>query len=107
VTLTKQDLHAFAARIRPYFHPPLQDIAEEFALLIAQTAGARTKELRPQTTLDDILEWMGTDSLDRVELVMAIEAELGFEIPDDDAAHSAVTTFEQLVTRIARQRGVY
>ncbi len=102
--LTSEDLHGFAARIRAYFNPPLQDIAEEFALLIARTAGVRAKELRPETTLDQILEWIGTESLNRVEVIMAIEAELGFEIPDEDA-DSAVTTFRQLVTRIALKRG--
>ena len=106
MTLTNQDLRALAARIRPYFDPPLQDIAEEFALLIAQTAGARSKGLRPETTLDEILEWIGTDSLDRVEVMMAIEEELGFAIPDEDAEHSSVTTFRQLALRIARKRGV-
>jgi acyl carrier protein len=36
--------------------------------------------------------------------MMAIEAELGFAIPDEDAERSAVTTFRQLVIRIARKR---
>jgi acyl carrier protein len=106
VTLTNEDLQAFAARVRPHFEPPSQDFAEEFALLIAQTAGARAKELRPETTLDEILEWIGSGSLDRVEAVMAIEEELGFEIPDEDAGRSSVTTFRQLVTLIAHKRGV-
>ena len=35
MTLTDHDLHAIAARIRPYFDPPLRDIAEELALSIA------------------------------------------------------------------------
>ena len=104
--LTPQDLRAFAARIRAHFEPPLQDIAEEFALLIARTAGSRTKLLRPDTTLDEILSWLGTDSLDRVEVLMAIEEELIFEIPDDDAERSAVITFRELVVQIARKRGV-
>jgi acyl carrier protein len=106
VTLTEQDLRALAARIRPYFDLPLQDIAEEFALIIAHTAGVRVKELRPETTLDEILEWLGPESLDRVETIMAIEEELAFEIPDADAERSSVTTFRQLVLHIARKRGV-
>jgi len=106
MTLTDHDLHAIAARIRPYFDPPLRDIAEELALSIAEKAGMRAKALRPETTLDEILEWIDTDSLDRVEVVMAIEAELGFEIPDADAERSSVTTFRQLVIRIARTRDI-
>jgi acyl carrier protein len=106
MALTNQDLQAIAARIRPYFQPPLQDIAEEFALLIAQIAGIRTKERRPETTLDEILGWMDLDSLDGVEVMMAIEEELGFEIPDEYAERSSVTTFRQLVILIARKRGL-
>jgi acyl carrier protein len=106
MTLTEPDLRAFAARIRSHFDPPLQDIAEEFALLIARTAGARAKELRPETTLDEILEWLGPGSLDRVETIMAIEEEMAFEIPDADAERSSVTTFRQLVILIALRRGV-
>jgi acyl carrier protein len=100
--LTPQDLQALAARIRAHFEPPLQDIAEGFALQIAPTAGLRAKLLRPETTLDEILSWLGTDSLDKLEVIMAIEEQLGIEVPDD----SAVTTFRDLVVQIARRRGV-
>ena len=106
MALTTQDLHAIAARIRPHFEPPLQDIAEGLALQIAKSAGARTKQLRPETTLDEILEWMSTDSLNRLELLMAIEEQLGIEIPDEHARRGSVTTFRQLVIRIARSKGV-
>jgi len=74
--------------------------------LIAQTAGASVKLLRPDTVLDDILAWIGTDSLDRVEVMMAIEEELGFEIPDPQAERSDRTTFRDLVLSIAKKRGV-
>jgi acyl carrier protein len=104
--LTPRDNRAFAARIRAHFEPPLQDIAEEFAYLIAQSAGPRTKALRPETTLDEILSWLGTDSLDHVEVFMAIEEELGFEVPDADAERSSVVTFRELVVQIGRKRGV-
>lgn len=33
------------------------------------------------------VEDLGADSLDTVELVMALEEEFGFEIPDEDAEH--------------------
>lgn len=35
--------------------------------------------------LDSKFEDMGADSLDQVELVMAIESEFGIEIPDNDS----------------------
>ena len=103
---TPRDLRAIAARIRAHFEPPLQDIAEEFAYLIAKSAGPRTKALRPETTLDEILSWLGTDSLHHVEVFMAIEEELGFEVPDADAERSSVLTFRELVVQIGRKRGV-
>jgi acyl carrier protein len=104
--LTPQDLQAFAARIRPYFEAPLQGIAEEFALQIARTAGAHTKRLRPETTLDEILSLIGTDSLHNVEVMMAIEESLGFEVSNADADRSAAITFRELVVQIGRRRGV-
>lgn len=41
----------------------------------------------PTTVTDDanFIEDLGADSLDTVELVMALEEDLGFEIPDDDS----------------------
>lgn len=71
MSVTDDDIAAFARRIRPHFEPLLQDIAEEFALLIARTAGGQVKRLRPETTLDEILSWLATDSLDHVEVMMS------------------------------------
>lgn len=45
--------------------------------------GPRRKLLRPETRLDEIIEWLGPyyarakDSLDKVELIMAMEGDLG------------------------------
>ena len=36
-------------------------------------------ELKPETTFDDL----GFDSLDKVELLMKLEEEFGFQFPDD------------------------
>lgn len=41
---------------------------------------------------------LGADSLDTVELVMALEEEFGCEIPDDDA--EKITTVQQAVDYI-------
>ena len=59
MTLTPEDLAAFARRIRPYFEPEFQDAAEVFARTIAEMGGGgRVRELRPETTLDEILSWL-------------------------------------------------
>ena len=39
-------------------------------------------EIKPETSLMDDLE---ADSLDAVEIIMALEEEFGMEIPDEDA----------------------
>ena len=50
--------------------------------LIVQQLGVSEKEVVPEAKFIDDL---GADSLDLVELVMALEDEYGIEIPDEDA----------------------
>jgi hypothetical protein len=109
VTISDQDLTLFAARIRPHFEPELRDIAEELALGIARSVGARAKLLRPDTTFEEIFRWFHSTepfptSLDQVEWVMALEAELGIEISDDRAAKPQLSTFRDLVLERGRKR---
>ena len=52
-----------------------------------------------KVTLDaDFADDLGADSLDTVELVMAIEEEFDIEIPDEDAEN--ISTLEQAVSFI-------
>ena len=50
--------------------------------LVAEQLGVDIATLTPEA---NILEDLGADSLDVVELVMAIEEEFDIEIPDEDA----------------------
>jgi acyl carrier protein len=50
--------------------------------LIVQQLGVSENEVVPEAKFIDDL---GADSLDLVELVMALEDEYGIEIPDEDA----------------------
>jgi acyl carrier protein len=50
--------------------------------IIVEQLGVAAEEVVPEASFIDDL---GADSLDIVELVMAIEEEWGLEIPDDDA----------------------
>ena len=50
--------------------------------IIAEQLGVKLEEVTPQASFIDDL---GADSLDTVELVMALEEEFGIEIPDEDA----------------------
>lgn len=50
--------------------------------IIATQLGVDEAEITPESHFIDDL---GADSLDTVELVMALEEEFGIEIPDEDA----------------------
>ncbi len=50
--------------------------------IIAEQLGVKAEEV---TDNAKFVEDLGADSLDTVELVMALEEEFGIEIPDEDA----------------------
>jgi acyl carrier protein len=50
--------------------------------IIAEQLGVKKEEIKPESSFIDDL---GADSLDTVEVVMALEEEFGIEIPDEDA----------------------
>ena len=56
--------------------------AEKIKAVIADQLGVKPEEVTESAKFVDDL---GADSLDTVELVMALEEEYGVEIPDEDA----------------------
>ena len=50
--------------------------------IIVEQLGVKAEEVTPEASFVDDL---GADSLDTVELVMALEEEFNVEIPDEDA----------------------
>ena len=58
-------------------------LAEKVKQIVIQQLGVKAEEVKPEARL---VEDLGADSLDAVELVMALEEEFGVEIPDEDAA---------------------
>jgi len=50
--------------------------------IIAEQLGVKPEEVTPEASFVNDL---GADSLDNVELIMALEEEFNIEIPDDDA----------------------
>jgi acyl carrier protein len=57
-------------------------VAERVKKMIVEQLGVNEAEVVPEAKFIDDL---GADSLDIVELVMALEDEYGIEIPDEDA----------------------
>ncbi len=58
------------------------DLEKRIKEIIAEQTGARIEEVVPEASFIDDL---GVDSLDTVELVMALEEEFEIEITDEDA----------------------
>lgn len=60
--------------------------------IVAEQLGINEDEIKSEASF---VEDLGADSLDTVELVMALEEEFGTEIPDEDA--EKITTIQQAV----------
>ena len=57
-------------------------VQDKITEIIVEQLGVKAEEVTPEASFVDDL---GADSLDTVELVMALEEEFGVEIPDEDA----------------------
>ncbi len=57
-------------------------LEDRVSAIVVEQLGVTKEELAPEASFIDDL---GADSLDIVELVMAMEEEFDIEIPDDDA----------------------
>src|SRR5262245_42152048 len=57
-------------------------LEDKVRAIVAEQLGVQPSEVRAESAF---IEDLGADSLDIVELVMAMEEEFGFEIPDDQA----------------------
>jgi len=62
------------------------EIESKVKSIIAEQLGVKPEEVTAQASFIDDL---GADSLDTVELIMALEEEFNIEIPDEDAEKMA------------------
>jgi acyl carrier protein len=60
----------------------MEPVADRVKKIIVDQLGVEEELVTPEASFVDDL---GADSLDTVELVMALEEEFGIEIPDEDA----------------------
>jgi acyl carrier protein len=60
----------------------MADIVAKVKKIISEQLGVPEADVKPEASFVNDL---GADSLDTVELVMALEEEFGVEIPDEDA----------------------
>lgn len=70
-------------------------VAERVRKIVVDQLGVNQDELANEASFVDDL---GADSLDTVELVMALEEEFNTEIPDDQA--EKITTIQQAIEYI-------
>ena len=76
-------------------------IAEALTLFINTTIMARGHAVQP----DDDLEAAGVDSMALLKILLFIEAEFGFWIPDEDLVDDTIRSARALANYIARRRG--
>ncbi|MBI5451516.1 MAG: acyl carrier protein [Gammaproteobacteria bacterium] len=73
----------------------MSTIEERVKRIVVEQLGVKEEEVtRTASFVDDL----GADSLDTVELVMALEEEFECEIPDDEA--EKITTVQQAISYI-------
>lgn len=73
----------------------MSSIEDQVRGIIAEQLGVKADEIKNDASFVDDL---GADSLDTVELVMALEEEFETEIPDEDA--EKITTVQQAIDYI-------
>jgi acyl carrier protein len=73
----------------------MSNIQERVKKIIVEQLGVKEEDVTPNASFVDDL---GADSLDTVELVMALEEEFETEIPDEDAER--ITTVQQVIDYI-------
>ena len=70
----------------------MSDIEQRVKKIVTEQLGVNESDVKNESSFVDDL---GADSLDTVELVMALEEEFGCEIPDEEA--EKITTVQQAI----------
>jgi len=78
----------------------MADVADKVREIIVEQLGVTPEQVTPEASF---IEDLGADSLDTVELVMALEEEFDIQIPDEEA--EKITTVQQAVDYITQKKG--
>ena len=73
----------------------VDELQRKIREIVAEKLHVETEQVTPEA---NFVEDLGADSLDTVELVMALEEEFETEIPDEDA--EKITTVQQAIDYI-------
>ena len=77
----------------------MSTVEQQVKAIVAEQLGVKAEQVTNDASFVDDL---GADSLDTVELVMALEEEFEIEIPDEDA--EKITTVQQAIDYINDRR---
>jgi len=78
----------------------VEKVEQQVKAIVAEQLGVKEDEVTNDASFVDDL---GADSLDTVELVMALEEEFETEIPDEEA--EKITTVQQAIDYILERKG--
>ncbi len=73
----------------------MENVEQRVKKIVAEQLGVNEAEIKTESSF---VEDLGADSLDTVELVMALEEEFETEIPDEEA--EKITTVQQAIDYI-------
>ena len=77
----------------------MSSVEDQVRAIIAEQLGIKTDEIKNDASFVDDL---GADSLDTVELVMALEEEFETEIPDEEA--EKITTVQNAIDYVVARK---
>ena len=78
----------------------MSEIADKVKKIVVEQLSVNEDQVTPEAKF---IEDLGADSLDQVELIMALEEQFGAEIPDEDA--EKLTTVGDAIKYIESKQG--